>query len=76
MIKRPMIILLAAAIAALGFVLYFWLRVPPGVEPKGSDASAEIIAWLGLAGGIVSLMTSIVGLMQKIIEMRASKASE
>jgi hypothetical protein len=54
-----------------GFVLYMTYRVPPGVVPK-SD-SAVTLAWIGLAASVVSLLTAILGLMQKLIELGSSK---
>ncbi len=54
--------------------LYYQFRVPDGVTPKGD--SSDTIALLGLIGGIVSLLTSIVGLLQKIVDLRASAKSK
>jgi hypothetical protein len=71
MLKRPTVIVIAMLVAVAGFVLYVKYRVPPGVAPK-SDA-AETLAWLGLATSVVSLLTAIVGLMQKLIELGSSK---
>ncbi len=67
MLKRPVVIIIALLVAVVGFALYVIYRVPPGVVPK--SPSAESIAWLALATGVLSLLTSIVGLIQKLIEL-------
>ncbi len=61
-------------VAGFGPWLYFQYRVPAGVTPKGD--SSDMIALMGLIGGIVSLLTSIVGLLQKNVDLRASAKSK
>ena len=69
MIKRPIFIVCAAILAGIGVYVYFQYRIPPGVTPQGDSAdSMETIAWIGLATGIVSLFTAIVGLITNIVE--------
>jgi hypothetical protein len=74
MLKRPMIIGIAVLVAVVGLALFFTYRVPPGVAPKGG--SAETIAWLGLAAAVASMLTAIIGLIQRILELRASGQGE
>ncbi len=71
MLKRPTMIVIATLIAVVGLALYFTYRVPPGVAPK-SD-TVETIAWIALATAVVSMLTAIIGLIQKLLELRASK---
>ena len=70
MLKRPTMIVVATLTAVVGFALYFRYRVPPGVAPKGD--TVETIAWIALATAVVSMLTAIIGLIQKILELRAS----
>ena len=70
MLKRPMMIVVATLIALVGFALYFTYRVPPGVAPKGDTVGT--IAWIALVAAVVSMLTAIIGLIQKILELRAS----
>ena len=71
MLKKPLIILICIVLAGIGLWLYLTFRTPPGVAPMGE--TSEIIAWLGLAGCVVSFLTAIIGLIQKIIELRAAR---
>lgn len=68
--KLPFIVA-ALAMSAIGFSLYFTYRVPSGLEPKGE--SSETVALISLAIAVVSLLTSLVGLVQKVIELRATQ---
>jgi purine-cytosine permease-like protein len=56
-------------------VLLWWVytstRLPPGVETKGPS---DWIPWVSLAGSIVSLITGLITLALKIIEVRQKKA--
>ena len=70
MLKRPVIIVLCLLLAVLGFWLFREFRLPPGIEPKGDKS--ETIAWLGVIGGVISLLTAVVGLVQKTVELRAT----
>lgn len=70
MFKRPFVIVACLVLAAIGLWLYLDFRVPSGIAAKGD--SGEIIAWLGLAGAVLSLLTAMVGLLQKIIELRSA----
>jgi hypothetical protein len=68
MLKRWSVILGAAVIALLGLWAYFAYRIPPGVEPMGDQT--ETVAWIGLATAIVSMITALAGLAQKLLEGR------
>lgn len=71
--KKPVII----AFAVLAIVLYFIyqsLKLPEGIEPM-SDSS-EMIAVLALITAIASLLTSLVGLIQKFIEIQHEKRND
>ncbi len=68
MLKRWSVIVGAAIVALVGLWAYFAYRMPPGVEPMGDDS--QTIAWVALATSIVSLLTALTGLVQKLIELR------
>ena len=68
MIRKPLIIGAAFAITVLSTLVYFQYRIPPGVTPQGNNG--ETVAWISLATAIVSMITAIVGLLQKVIESR------
>jgi hypothetical protein len=70
--KRPIVIvaLLVIGLAALWY--YFSLQLPAGIEPMG-DGDSLTMQWLALAISIVSLLSGVVGLIQKIIELRAAR---
>ena len=58
----------------LSIVLYFvydWLKIPEGIAPKGD--STVMVATLALITSIVTLLTAIVGLIQKLIELNKDK---
>jgi hypothetical protein len=68
MLNRWSVIIAAAVVAVLGLWAYLAYRIPPGVEPMGDDS--QTIAWVALATSIVSLLTALTGLVQKLIELR------
>jgi hypothetical protein len=72
--KRPAVIVGGAVICAIAFIVYFALRTPGGVTPMG-DESSPTIAYLSLAVAVLTLVTTVVGLLQKLIELRASQRS-
>jgi hypothetical protein len=72
MMKRPSYIIGAAIVCAITFIVYFAVRPPRSITPMGDESSATI-AWISLAGAIVSLVGTMVGLVQKVIELRADK---
>jgi hypothetical protein len=57
-------------ICAIAFIVYFAMRTPTGVTPMGDEGSATI-AWISLAVAILTLVTTVVGLIQKLVELRA-----
>jgi hypothetical protein len=66
----------AALTAVVALVIYFATRTPPGVSPMDGGAS-ETTAWIALATAFVtgafSLATAVVQLIQKRLELRATK---
>lgn len=73
--KRPFVIGVLLIIGVVGLWYYFSLQPPADIEPK-SGTSGTWGQWLTLAISSVSLLTGLVGLMQKIIELKiASKKS-
>jgi hypothetical protein len=72
MMKRPAYIIGAAVVSVIAFLVYLETRLPEGLTPMG-DQSSTTIAWISLAVAIVSLATTVVGLIQKLIELRAGK---
>ena len=65
--KRPVVIVGALVVGLLALVFYFMQLPPEGVEPMGDS---ETMGWVSLAVAVVGLMTSVVGLIQKIIDLR------
>lgn len=55
---------LLICVAALGFFVYFEFKSPTGVQVKsGND---DIIAYVGLATAIISLIASLISLLEKL----------
>jgi hypothetical protein len=72
LMKRPMVIV-ALLVIGLGALWYYVsLQPPEGVEAMGEGHSLTM-QWLALAISIVSLLSGLVGLIQKIIELRAAR---
>jgi len=72
MLRRPLVIILFFVAAALLWWVFQITRPLPGVESKGGPESW--MPWLSLAASIVSLLTGIVTLALKVIEMRGGRA--
>ena len=72
--KRPAVIIGGAVICAIAFIVYFAMRTPEGISPM-SDESSATIAWISLAVAILTLATTVVGLVQKLVELRAGKGA-
>jgi hypothetical protein len=71
MFQRPLVIcsfFLAAAILWWG---YQSAQLPAGLEAKGN--AQDWAPWVSLAGAIVSLVTGVVTLGLKLIELRQKK---
>lgn len=69
-LKRPWIIAVLGVLAVLAFLFYAASRAPADMELKGPEATA---AWLSLGTGVVSLLTSLVGLLLKLLDLRNAK---
>lgn len=70
--KRPAVIIGATILGALALIFYLQQLPPEGVEPKGDEMT---LAWVSLAIAILSLLTAVVGLIQKVVELRHAKKS-
>jgi len=64
---RTWVIAVAVAVSIAAFWLYARLAPPEGVEPKGDE---QTLPWVTLATAIVSLLTAIVGLVEKLVARR------
>ena len=73
MLKRPVFIILLVMVAGVGLWLYFQYRVPPGIEPMGNET--ETVALISLVTSVVAMITALVGLAQKWLELRATQKS-
>lgn len=68
MLKKTGAIVFFLCLAVALYFVYDYFKVPADIEVK-SDPK-EIIAWVALATSVVSLLTSIVGLIQKLVERK------
>ena len=71
MMKRPVVIVTALVLGITALWFYSSLQPPAGIETKGDD-DALTLRWLTLAISIISLLTGVAGLTQKILELRAA----
>lgn len=69
MIRKPLFIAAAFVITIICIFFYFHYRLPWGVTPQGD--STATVAWVALLTAIVSMVTAVVGLAQKILELRS-----
>ena len=69
MLKKTPAIIFFLVLAIVLYVVYQSLRLPDGVTPQ-SSSSDELIAWLTIGAAIISFLTAIVGLIEKIIDWR------
>lgn len=74
MLRGKLAFLVAVLLSMVGFWIYFAYRVPLGLDAKGNGD--ENIAWIGLGTAIVSMITVLVGLIQKLIELRAPRGED
>lgn len=65
--KRPAVILGTLVVGLLALAYYVMQLPPEGVETMGE---AETMSWISLAVAVVGLLTSLVGLIQKIVDLR------
>ncbi|MEM7042937.1 MAG: hypothetical protein AAF543_09015 [Pseudomonadota bacterium] len=66
--KRPWFIIGALLIGIGGLFWYRYLEAPSAIATKSGDASA--LPWIALAISILSFLTALVSLVQKLIELR------
>jgi len=64
MLKKSFVILFLLLLSAVMAYVYFEFRVPEGVTPMGD--SDETIAWISLFTAIISLITALIGIVDKI----------
>ena len=72
MLRKPLVIFLLFLLALFFWWVFQTSRPLPGVEPKGGGPDAWM-PWVSLATSVVTLITGIVGLVLKLIEMRGEK---
>ena len=68
MLKKTGVMVSAVILGITALIIFDRYRTPSDVTPMGSNE--ETIAWIALATAIVSMVTALVGLMQKLIELR------
>ena len=68
--KRPAVIVALFVVGLIAAGSYFVFTPPPGVEPMGGDDAT--VAWVSLTVAVVSMLTALIGLVQKVIELRAA----
>ena len=73
MLKRPWIIVVLGIVAAVSLFIYFTTQPPGDTEIKGTE---EAMAWVSLGTATVSLLTSLVGLILKVLDLKGAAASK
>lgn len=73
MLKNTVVIAALLILSIVTYYLYQTWKIPEGVIPKGDNT--ETLAWLALGTSIVSLLAAIVGLIEKILDLKKSKSS-
>ena len=66
--KRPWLIIGASLIGIGGLFWYRYLEAPSTIATKSGGDPA--LAWVALAISILSFLTALLGLVQKLIELR------
>ncbi|MGI9420785.1 MAG: hypothetical protein ACR2RA_23420 [Geminicoccaceae bacterium] len=66
--KRPWFIFGALLIGIGGLFWYRYLEAPSAIATKGSGDPT--LAWIALAISILSFLTALIGLVQKLFELR------
>ena len=74
MLKKPIFLVGAIAVALISLWLYFQNRVPPGIAPMGDGT--ETIALISLATSVVAMITALIGVIQKFLELKNARKSE
>ena len=70
--RRTVVIVAALIIGILALMYYFSLNTPSDIATKGNGDNTTV-QWLALAVSVVSLVTSLVGLLQKVLELRVER---
>ena len=68
MLKKTPVIIFFMVLALIAFIVYQQVKTPDGVTPMSDQL--ETIARLTLWTAIISLLTSIVGLIQSTLERK------
>jgi|ETNmetMinimDraft_13_1059891.scaffolds.fasta_scaffold12939_2 hypothetical protein len=71
MLKNRFFLVAAIAVALIGLWLYFQTRTPPGIAPKGDGS--ETVALISLATSVVAMITALIGLIQKFLELKKTQ---
>ncbi len=71
-LKHPGIIISAVVVSAIALAVYLNTRTPADITPLNGDG-AETVAWISLVIAVLSLATAVVGLIQKVVELRGTK---
>jgi hypothetical protein len=72
MLRRPIVIVILTVICINACIVWQSYRPIPGIEAQGEDKSL-VVAWLALATAVVTLLGTLVGLVQKLVELRARR---
>lgn len=70
MLKKSTVIIFFVLLGAVFSIAYFQLRIPLGVTPQSDQG--ELLAWVALATSIASLVTALIGFIQKLLELKRS----
>mgnify|MGYP001145165573 CR=1 FL=1 len=69
MLRKPIVIVLAFVISVVGILVYFYFGLSPDdVQPMGAES--DTVSWVALGTAVVSMLTAIFGLAQKISELK------
>jgi hypothetical protein len=71
MLRRPSTILAFFIGAILLWWVYETTRLPSGIEAKGG--AQDWLPWLSLAGSVISLLTGLLTLVLKVVEIGKKK---
>ena len=70
-IKKPAVIIGAAFVCLIAFGIYWASEPVPSIETKGPE---ETVAWVSLGTAFVSLLTSVVGLVMRLFDLRQKRS--
>jgi hypothetical protein len=71
MLRRPWVIAFLFLLAILLWWVFEFTRPLPGLEPKGGPENW--MPWISLATSVISLLTGIIALALKLVEMRGAR---